>query len=81
MMLKDIITCPKLPEGSLTNLMDVNRFCICTGCKLQEEVRGVRTILTASLSAYHASKAAYIFAPWTLLKILYCSRSCSFLDR
>jgi len=60
MLLKDIITCLKLPECSLTNLMDINRFCICTGCKLQAEVRGVSTLLTDTLSLPHTRVSVFL---------------------
>lgn len=43
----------QVPECSFTNFMDINRFCICTGCKLQAEVRGVKTLLTDTLSGHH----------------------------
>lgn len=51
MPLKDIITRPKVPEHSHINLVDINRLCICTGCKMQPEVGGVRALLTDTWSA------------------------------
>lgn len=50
MLLKGIITCPKVPEHSHINLVDINRLCICTGCKMQPEVGGVRAHLTDTWS-------------------------------
>lgn len=46
MLLKDIITCPKVSEHSRINLVDIKRLCICTGCKMQAELGGVRALLT-----------------------------------
>lgn len=51
MLLKDIITHPKVPEHSHINLVDINRLCICTGCKMQSEVGGARARLTDTWSA------------------------------
>lgn len=60
MLLKDIITCPKVPECSLTNLMDINRFCICAACRLQVEVRGVKAPLTEMLPVYHTRVLVFL---------------------